>query len=300
MRNNLIVISLLSVLPLVGISAQSSQGTTSRVERGEMRVFFGEQTWLGIFPEEISSENVAKFGLREVRGVGISKIEKDSPAEKAGLLPNDVIIAFDDEKVSSIRKLNRLIGEVAPEHQAELTILRNGSEQRISVILGKRNPGFESFGGFQTGSGRIQNLPELRQLPRIEGSPQIFERQLGVPQEFMVQFPNRQIGIGVTPLTKQLAEYFGVADGKGLLINNVGKNSAAEKVGLKAGDIILEIEGKSVANIGEFVRAVNEKPEGEISLTIWRDKQRQTVRVMPEKSKGQQILVEREFERVNR
>jgi C-terminal processing protease CtpA/Prc len=101
----------------------------------------------------------------------------------------------------------------------------------------------------------------------------------------------RQIGVGVSSLTKQLGDYFGVADGKGLLINSVNENSSAAKAGLKAGDVIVEVEGKAVGNIADLIRGLNEKKEGEVSLTVVRNRNRQTVKVTPEKMKEGEVPV---------
>lgn len=100
----------------------------------------------------------------------------------------------------------------------------------------------------------------------------------------------RVIGVGVTTLTKQLAEHFGVANG--VMINNVRENSPAAKAGLKAGDIITECEGKSVKREMDLVRSINEKKEGDVTLTFVRNGNRQTITVTPEKSKESGFLFE--------
>ena len=85
---------------------------------------------------------MSRYGLSgEPRGVGVREVVKDSPAERAGIRANDVILRFDGEPVTSLRKLNRLIDESSPEHQARLAIRRGGSEQEITVKLGKREMG---------------------------------------------------------------------------------------------------------------------------------------------------------------
>jgi S1-C subfamily serine protease len=96
---------------------------------------------------------------------------------------------------------------------------------------------------------------------------------------------SRQIGISVSPLTKQLGDHFGVAEGT-LLINNVRENSPASRAGLKAGDIIVEVEGKAVHGDGELIRAIGAKTEGDVHITIVRDRARQTIRVTPETVKS--------------
>jgi len=97
-------------------------------------------------------------------------------------------------------------------------------------------------------------------------------------------------------LTKQLGDYFGITEGTGILINNVRENSPAARAGLKAGDVIVEIEGKEVKGATDLLRALNETKEGDISLTIIRDRNRQTVRVTPEISKNGAMKFE-EFEK---
>src|ERR1051325_5154910 len=61
--------------------------------------FVGSGAYLGVAAEDISKENMARYGMREVRGVGVTEILKDSPAEKAGLKKDDVILSFDGESV---------------------------------------------------------------------------------------------------------------------------------------------------------------------------------------------------------
>ena len=94
----------------------------------------------------------------------------------------------------------------------------------------------------------------------------------------------RQIGVSLTPLTKQLSDHFGVTNGA--LVNNVREDSPAAKAGLKAGDIITEIDGKAVKGELDVVRAIGEKKEGEVTVTFVRSGQKQTVRVTPEEGKG--------------
>src|SRR5260370_38923015 len=95
--------------------------------------------FLGVGAEDISKENMSRYGMREVRGVGVTEVIKDSPAEKAGLRKDDVILRYDGESVTSVRKLNRLVGEAAADQTVRLTISRGGSEQELSATLAKRD-----------------------------------------------------------------------------------------------------------------------------------------------------------------
>ncbi len=238
--------------------------------------FLDGGTFLGIQPEEINRENMGRYGLSQPRGVGVGNVSKDSPAERAGLRKGDVILQFDGEPVTSTRKLLRLIGESAPEQTVRLTVSRNGSEQQLSATLGKREAvGANTF-------GLMTPAEPGTQFEFPPGAPRAWERMEG-PEVFSFGFgSNRRVGVTTTPLTKQLADFMGVGGGKGLLVTSVGENTPAARAGLRAGDVITEVNGASVEDTGDFIRELNRKDEGEVSLTIVRDKSRRTIKVTPE------------------
>lgn len=258
-------------------------------------------SYLGVQTKDISKENMAQFGLREVRGVAIEKVLENSPAANAGLMNNDVIVRFNGEEVTSVRKLTRLISEVAPDHKAKVIVLRNGAEMNFDIALGKREMPQMLNGNFKfEGLAPLPTIPEMPRFPKgelpllkeyppnVEGSPRGFVFTTG---------SSRQIGISVTDVTEQLGEYFGVADGKGLLIKSVRENSPAAKAGLRAGDIIVEAEGKDIKGNSDLIRAINEKKEGNVTLTVIRDRNRLTISVTPEVSKDSNIRFNGDLEK---
>lgn len=234
--------------------------------------FYDGMNYMGILPEEINRENMSRYGLSTPQGVGISRVTEGSPAEKAGLKKGDVILRFDGEPVMTNRKLFRLIGEAAPEQTVKLTISRNGSEQQVSVTLGVRDDASRTLRALS---------PEQRdrlftpRAPRALGdAPEVYSFGYG---------SNRRVGVMTTTLTKQLADFFGVNGGKGLLITSVSENSPASKAGLKAGDVITELNGEKIEDTDDFIRALNRKDEGDVTLTIIRDKSNRTIKVTPER-----------------
>jgi serine protease Do len=263
--------------------------------------FDGDGGYIGVQTQEVTRENFSKFGLRDVRGVAVEKVVDKSPAQAAGIQAGDVIVKFDGEEVTSARKLTRLIGEVDPDHQANLTVLRGGREQTITVTVAKRpRPEFNN-GNFQfdmpdMGSMKmpdLKNLPQLQNMPDFQNMPDLQNMPNGQFRSFSL--PNgqgwswssvqggRQIGAGVTPLTKQLAEHFRVDSG--VMVTEVRENSPAAKAGLRAGDIILKAGGRTIMNQADLVRALDEKKDGDIQLTIDRNGSRQTISVTPEAAK---------------
>ncbi len=248
--------------------------------------FDGDGGYLGVQTHEVTKENFSKFGLSSVRGVAIEKVVENSPAQAAGLQAGDVIVRIENEEITSVRKLTRLISEVAADHPVKITVLRAGSEQNITATLGKRPmPKFENGSFAMTAPlGKIAELkdlpamPPMGELPKVFGTPGFEGKALT-----WAGGGGRQIGIGVMSLTKQLAAHYGV-DG-GLLVNDVREDSPAAKAGLKAGDIIVEAEGKAVKGDFDLIRTINGKKEGDVTIIYVRDGKRQTVSVTPEASK---------------
>jgi len=293
MIRTLSVFIMLTIAVCTAANAQNqSLEPKEPVEKKIQRMIFEtpvEASYLGIQTKDISKENMAQYNLREVRGVAVEKVLENSPAAQAGIQNGDVILKFNGEETTSVRKLTRLIGEVAPDHQARLTILRGGNEREITVTIGKRAlPKFEDTGILE----RWYGLPGIPEYPNRPVTPNKQDFPFGDADKNVFIYrggANRQIGVSVTPLTKQLSDFFGILDGKGLLINDVRENSPAAKSGLKAGDVIVEIEGKQVSETFELLRSVNEKKEGDVTLTIVRGKNRQTFRLTPESVKREKM-----------
>lgn len=243
-------------------------------------LFFQGNSFLGIYPEEITRENMARYNLREARGVGITRVSENSPAERAGLKAGDVITKFDGEPVGSVRKLNRLISEVAPDHTVRLTISRGGNEQEVSATLSKR----------QDFPRELESMPDTFSGDVLRGfnsealRKRLEEMGAGGDMQVMSFGMSRRIGVTTEQLTKQLADYFGVAGGRGLLITNVSENSPAARAGLKAGDVITEVEGQKVETTLDLTRAINRKDDGEITINFLRDKGQRSVKLTPERN----------------
>jgi serine protease Do len=242
--------------------------------------------FLGVYAENINRENMGRYRLSQVRGVGVTQVVKDSPAEKAGLRKDDVILRIDGETVNSVRKLNRLVSEMAPDHSVRITVSRGGAEQEITATIGKR-----------TNSSMVQGL--------FKGEPRIWKWDGNDPKVWKWEGPlfdkdllenegdltfllsnSRRIGVSTMSLTKQLAEYFGIAGGQGVLVTSVTDDSPAAKAGVRAGDVITAVDGETVDSSGDLARIINRKKEGDVTLTIIRNKTQQTIRVTPKEGGG--------------
>jgi serine protease Do len=239
--------------------------------------------FLGVYGEDITNENAGRYRLSQPRGVGITQVVKDSPAEKAGLRKDDVILRIDGENVTSVRKLNRLVSEIAPDHSVRITVSRNGAEQEITATMGKRkNTAFA--GDLFSQEPRVWKFegPNGKLLDNLKDLNKLHDFQLNNNNDLVFALSNsRRIGVSTVALTKQLADYFGIADGRGVLVTNVSEDGPAAKAGIKAGDVITAVDGEAIDSPGDISRVINRKKEGDVSLTVIRNKSQQTFRLTP-------------------
>ena len=250
--------------------------------------------FLGVYAENISRENMGRYHVNTVRGVGVTRVVKDSPAEKAGLRKDDVILRLDGENVSSVRKLNRLVSEMAPDQSVRVSFSRGGAEQEVTATVGKRsNQSFASdlFPEGLKGFKWEGNAPKTFKWERpLINRGDLFDNN----GDFSFSFSNsRRIGVSTMQLTKQLADYFGIPGGKGVLVTAVTDDGPAAKAGVKAGDVITAIDGEAVDSSGDISRVINSKKEGDVTLTIVRNKSQQTIRVTPREGGGLAPMVDR-------
>jgi PDZ domain-containing secreted protein len=252
--------------------------------------FIDGSAFLGIYAENISRDNMSRYHLNQVRGVGVTQVVKDSPADKAGLHKDDVILRIDGENVSSVRKLNRLVSEMAPDQTVKVSFSRGGSEQEVTATVGKRIN--QSFAGdFFPGGTKLWswNRNDRKPLNRVEipfGGERgnLFDNDNDMS---IILGNSRRIGVSTMELSKQLADYFGITGGKGVLVTSVTADGPAAKAGIRAGDVITAINGEAVDSPGDISRVINRKQEGDVTLTIVRNKSQQTIHVTPSESRLQ-------------
>jgi len=306
------VLSLLAAIILTaGVAlAQEPAPPPSADDFGNTFSFFVDGGgFLGVYGEDISRDNMGKYHLSQPRGVGITQVTPDSPAQKAGLRQNDVILRFDGENVTSVRKLNRLVSEIAPDHTVRITISRDGAEQELTATIGKRNnlsTARDLFRGRQPRVWKWEGPLNSDKFPNIEKFPDLPDNSGDLA---IIMGNSRRIGVSTMELSKQLADYFGVANGHGVLVTSVSEDGPAAKSGVKAGDVITAVDGEAVDSPGDIARLINRKKDGDVTLTVIRNKSQQTIRVTPRQGSltrtindqvGRQIVIPRiEFPEVN-
>jgi serine protease Do len=255
--------------------------------------------YLGVYLEEVTAERMKELGLKEERGAVVMKVVGDSPAEKSGLKENDVIVSFNGRRIDSVRELQRLLNETPADRTVQIEVMRGGSRQTLATTLAKRSlQGFKMLGPEFDGKFMKQNEESLKRteesLKRYEeGQKQREERLKALPPNFgefafvnpgeLLFFGGPRLGITAESLTPQLAEFFGVKDGKGVLVASVEDNGPAAKAGIKAGDVIIAVDNERVDSGRALIKALSGKTEGVVPFKVVRNHAEQTINVTLEK-----------------
>ena len=199
-------------------------------------------SWLGVELHEVTSDTAKELKLPAERGVVIGAVVPDSPAAKAGLKEKDVVTEINGQRVEGAAQFRRIIHEIPAGRAAQLTVWRDGRSQTLNVTLGKaeeRRHSFKVLSPSAPGSFTF-NMPEIPMIPPMEWDGALM---LG---------GRPRLGIDAEDLNGQLGSFFGAPDGEGILVREVAAGSAAEKAGVKAGDVITSVNGERVRSVGDL------------------------------------------------
>lgn len=180
------------------------------------------------------------------KGAQIHEISKGSTAAKAGLKVGDIITRVDEMTIDGPQSLSEAIHKYKPEDKATLTFKRDGKEQKMTVILGKA-PMVTARNFY-----KVPGIPDMKDFN--------FDYKMA-PRTYGYSYGGARPRLGIKAQDTE--------DGKGVKVLEVGDESAAEKAGIKEGDIITRFDGKEVGSateLAELARASKDKPNIKVSL----------------------------------
>jgi len=225
----------------------------------------GSGSFLGIGVQEIDDERAKALNLKEERGVEVTRVEDDSPAAKGGIKTGDVVLEYNGDRVEGVEQFMRMVRETPPGREVKLSITRNGAPQQLTMKTGSRKTWMSTRYGESIEMPRIE-LPEIN-IP-------------DVPRAFM-SWRSSIAGIEAESLDSQLAEYFGVKEG--VLVRSVIRGSAAEKSGLRAGDVIVKIDETRVTSPREISAGIRSaRSKKTVPVQVVRDKREMTIQLAVE------------------
>jgi serine protease Do len=246
---------------------QQQVGPMAAPDGPDTMVFLGDEgtSWLGVESQEVTADTVKQLKLPAERGVLLGRIVPDSPAAKAGLKESDVITEINGERVEGEAQFRRMIHEIPAGRTAQFTVWRDGRAQTIDVTLGKAD---------DRGNMWFKTAPRAFsfQLPRVE-IPDV-QVEPGMNWGFDVLSGARpRLGIDAEDLSGQFGAYFGAPDGEGVLVREVNPNSAAQKAGIKSGDVITSLDGERIRSLGDLREKLADKQDAKtVKLGVLRNK----------------------------
>lgn len=219
-------------------------------------------SYLGVNVQEIDSDRAKALKLREEAGVEITSVKAESPAEKAGLKSGDAILQYNGQHVEGMEQFSRLVRETPAGREVKLDIWRSGAPQSISVKL-MAHPGANVW----TSAFPAVAAPRAYELRNMMPD---------LPRSFM-SWQSSMLGVEAESLDGQLAQYFGVKEG--VLVRSVTAGSAAEKGGLKAGDVIIRVDDAKIATPADVSNRIRSMQGKQVPIVVMRDRKEVTLTV---------------------
>jgi serine protease Do len=191
--------------------------------------------WLGVTIQDLTPEIAQKFGINVQKGVLVSDITKNSPAQRAGMLRGDIILEFDGKEVSDVATLKNMVAQSMIGASVSIKVLRQNRELTLKAI--------------------IKELPASKTSEIIPSSMEDTIKE------------NALSGIAVMDLNAAISKQLGLShDEKGVVIIKIDSDSPAESSEIKKGDVIQEIDRQKVENINDFNRIVSNIKGGDTVL----------------------------------
>ena len=185
---------------------------------------------LGVYIQDLTKDLADSFGIEQRKGILVAQVLEKSPAEEAGLKQGDVIIALDGNPVEKVAKFRNQIALTHPGTKVTLTVLRDGKEKKVDVKIGT----LDAEEGGQAAPGG--DIPKL--------------------------------GLSLQKLTPELADRLGYQDAKGVLVTAVEPDSLAARAGIERGNLIEEVNRKSVTSPDQVEKLIKESNKKSVLLLV--------------------------------
>jgi serine protease Do len=199
------------------------------IEHGEVT-----RGYLGVVIQTMTPELSESFGIDINKGILISQVTENSPADKAGLKVGDLIVRYQDNEVSEVGDFRNRIALTPPGSEIKLTIIRNGKHQDVNVIV-----------------GNLDKAPALTKSSTESAD---------------------ELGIIVQTITPDLAKQFEARPGEGVVVTRVEQGSIAAMAGIRPGVVILQANKMPVNSAAEFKRAVEKSVNDKRVLLLISDR----------------------------
>ena len=216
-----------------------------------------ESGFLGVSVQSLDDGEREKLGVKH--GVLVAAVEQESAAAKAGIAKGDVILSVNGEKIRDTQTLVEIVRELAPGSTAKIGLWRGNKAVDVKAVLGKLD------------------RPK-RMKWKIAPMTKVFSS-------------GAYLGITLLELDEDLAAYFHVKSGEGVLVSHVEKETPAARAGFKSGDVIVQMADQAVRKSADIHEALAALKKGDtIAITIVRQGKRETLKAEPDFSRRQRVM----------
>lgn len=242
--------------------------------------------YLGVYLVDVTPQAASQLNLKQPDGAEIMGVDRDAPAGKAGLLPHDVIVGVGKQAVTSAMQLRSMLHKMPAGRTIHLHLIRDGKPKEVEVKLASRAKveasawpkGVIFTDGFPI-SGTSNGLAGMADGNRVGPDVKL--------QEFAMVGCD---GLEVEPISQQLAKYFGVPQGMGLLVRSVQPASEASAAGLQAGDVITAVNGMPSSSLRGWLMVVSQNQGKTVQLKVIRNHQLKLLQYTPGGHRSQSWL----------
>jgi serine protease Do len=258
----------LSAVPLLAQTRAQRVGVLTQVPA----------SYLGVNVLEVDAEIARAAGLKEERGVQITQVDRDSPASRSGLMVRDVILQYGGENVAGTLQFVRMVSETPVGRKVQLGVFRNGAMLSLTASIGARP------------EPQILPYPAAPLMPPSPPSPPSVEFLMPDIPSGLLGWQSSSLGYMSEQVDGQLAEFFGVKEG--VLVRSVVAKSAADRAGLKAGDVIIKADGTAVRSPREISGLLRQQRDRKkLSLTVVRSHKEITLELIAKTESKNDSLV---------
>lgn len=243
--------------------------------------------YLGVYLVNVTPQMVSQLKLKQATGAEVMGVDRDAPAGKAGLLPHDVIVRAGGQPVASAMQLRDMLHRMPAGRTIQLQLIRDGRTKTLAVRLASRAE--VEADAWPKGVIFADGFPASRSESTLAGIP--LGDRLGPDvklQEFAMVGCD---GLSLEPIGRQLARFFGIGQGMGLLVRSVERNSEAAVAGLQAGDVITAVNGMPSSTLRGWLMVISQNQGKAVKLNVIRNHKMQVIQYTPGGRRSQSRLL---------
>lgn len=248
------------VFPLLFGGTACGHGRTDRGVIVRVKSPDERSGYLGVSIQDMTRRLAKSMDVKTDEGALVNDVTEDSPADKAGIKDEDIIVEVDGEKITDGDDLREAVRKIKPDTKVNIVVMRKDEKKTLAATIGKA-PRSRSYSYSFT-------PPTIPRAPRIPRRPMNIHIFRGISE----------LGMTISSLNKQLGKYFEAPNGKGVLVQEVEEDSKAGKAGFQAGDVITKIGKETIEGVKDVEYALKDFKEGDkVDVEILRKGSKKTL-----------------------